>query len=355
MIGLLVCWLLLCLSAPACAGEKEELNAALSPEARELLGEWDPLSFDLRGGLGRLGERAAELARESLKEALRPAFLMAAVCMLFSMLRGSAQGMGIRLPMEAGKLAGATAVLLLALGEQNSLLRQCETAILGLDRFTKVLTGVFAAVSVMAGRPASAAATAGAAMLFSEGMFTLTLRLFLPMLRAYLLLTYGGVICGNGLFGQAARAGKWLTTHFFRLFLTLYFGYLTLTGLVSGTADAAAVRTAQTLSGAVPLVGSVLSGAAETVLAEASVLRAGVGAFGFLAATAFCITPLVRAVCHLLVFRLLWFFSSSFAEEGVKTVLEAISQVCGMATGILAACCAMEFLTVAVSLTVNGS
>ena len=192
-------------------------------------------------------------------------------------------------------------------------------------------------------------------MLFAEVLFTLTLRLFLPLLHAYLLLTYGGVISGNTLFGQAAKAGKWLATHFFRVFLTLYFGYLTLTGLVSGTADTAAVRTAQTLSSAVPLVGSVLSGASETLLAEAAALRAGVGAFGCLAAAGLCLAPLVGAVCHLLVFRLLWYFSSSFAEGGVKTVLEAVSQVYGMVTGILAACCAMEFLTVAVSLTVAGT
>ena len=36
-------------------------------------------------------------------------------------------------------------------------------------------------------------------------------------------------------------------------------------------------------------------------------------------------------------------------------MLGAVSEVYGMVTGVLAACCVMEFLTVAVSLTVTGT
>ena len=347
--------LLAAMSLPGLAGERETLRSALPPETEELMEGADPLALDLPSAAGALWERGTGLVREKLREAMRSAFLMAAVCMLLSLLEGTASGAGVRLPMNAGRLAGATAILLLAMGEQGSLLSQCRQAVEALDRFTKVLTTVFAGVTVIAGRPASAAATAGTVLLFADGMFALTLQVFLPLLQGYLLLTYGGVISENSVFSQAARAGKWLMTHFFRVFLTVYFGYLTLTGLVTGTADTAAVRTAQTLSSTVPLVGSVLSGAAETVLAEAAALRAGVGAFGFLAAVAICLTPLVQAVCHLLVFRLLWFFASSFSEGGIRTMLGAVSEVYGMVTGVLAACCVMEFLTVAVSLTVTGT
>jgi stage III sporulation protein AE len=241
------------------------------------------------------------------------------------------------------------------LQQNGALLEHCRTAIWHLDTFSKVLFGVFAAASAAAGRPASAVATAGAAMLFSQLIITLSRQVFLPAVTLYLLLIYGGILSENGALHQAAAMGKWGINTFFKVFLTAYFTYLSFTGLVTGTADAAAVRTAQSLSSTVPLVGSVISGASETILAGASLLRAGVGFVGFLGAAAICLAPFLQGVCHMLVFRVLSVFAASFAEGGCKTMLDALSQAYSMLIGILTACCAVQFITIVVSMTVTGT
>lgn len=192
---------------------------------------------------------------------------------------------------------------------------------------------------------------AGTTMLFADLIHQAALKAAFPMLQGYLLLQYGGAAAKSGALTQAA---KWLTVHGFRLLLTAYFGYLSLTGLVTGTADAAAVRAAQTLSSAIPVVGNILSGAAETVFSGAAAVRAGLGLLGVLGAAAVCLAPLTAAAVHLLVFRMLSFFAASFAEGGVQTMLLAVADTYRMLTGILAACCALQFITVAVALTVTA-
>lgn len=348
--------LLWCLSVP-CAGVSgaEELKQALPEETYDILSQVEAGGTDVKSGVSALWQGAVSRLRTSLKSAMESAFLMAAVCLLLSLLQSFAGSAGLRLPGRTAELAGTTAILLIALGDSGTLVGLCRQTLERLETFTELLIGVFAAASAVAGHPASAVATAGAAMLFSQLVLTLSRKVFLPAVTMILLLSYGGILTENGALRQAAAVGKWAVTTFFRVFLAAYFGYLTFTGLVSGSADAAAVRTAQGFTSAVPLVGTIIAGASETLLSGASVLRAGVGLLGALGAAAICLTPFLQGVCHLLVFRVLSVFAASFAEGGVKALLDALSGVYGMLVGILTACCAVQFLTIVVSMAVTSA
>lgn len=355
MRALLALALATLLWVPCGAVDADGLKNALPEDAAGILQEVDPAGVDVQRGFRALWEAAVAGLRRGLKSSVQSAFLMTAVCLLLSLAQSFAKSAGTALPGRVPELAGATAILTLALRQNGALLEHCRTAISQLDTFTKVLCGVFAAASAAAGRPASAVATAGAAMLFSDLIFTLSLKVFLPAVTLYLLLAYGSIVAENSALSQAASVGKWAVTSFFKVFLTAYFAYLSFTGLVTGTADAAAVKTAQSLSSTVPLVGSVIAGASETILSGASLLRAGVGLMGFLGAAAICLTPFLQGVCHLLVFRVLSVFAASFAEGGTKTMLEALSGAYSMLVGMLTACCAVQFITIVVSMTVTGT
>lgn len=345
--------LLLLLTAPCMAEDADtSLRRALPSQAAELLEDTPVTGASPGNTLSNLWQQGIALLRENLREAVRPAFQTAAVCLLLSLLERFSKASGVTLPSGIPRLAGATAILLLTLEQQRSMTAQCRASIEQLDHFTRVLITVFTGASVAAGKPASAAASAGAAMLFSDGLFQLSLKLLLPMTTMFLLLCYGGSITENALLQQGSRLIRWAMQKLMRIFLTAYFAYLSLTGLVTGAADAAAVRTAQTLTSAVPLVGSILSGASETLLTGAAALRAGVGFFGFVGALAICLIPFLQALCHMLVFRLLALLAESYAEGGVRTMLHGVSDTYGMLLGILGACCVLQFITIVVSLTV---
>ena len=347
--------LLLMLSIPCNAVSPEDLRYALPQEAAKIIGDMEMTAPNVQKGFANLLLAAKTAFRSSLKNSVKSAFLMTAACLLVAIIQGYAKSAGAPLPARAGELAGATVILALALQQNGALLAHCKTSIGHLDTFTKVLTSVFAVASATAGRPASAVATAGAAMLFSDVILNLSLKLFLPAITWYLLLSYSGILTENGTLRQAAAVGKWAVTTFFKVFLTAYFAYLSFTGLVTGTADAAAVKTAQSLTSTVPLVGSVIAGASETLLSGASILRAGIGMVGFLGSTAICLTPFLQGLCHLLVFRVLSVFAASFAEGGCKAMLDALSGAYSMLIGILTACCAVQFITIVVSMTVTGT
>lgn len=356
MRGVAACLLVLALLWTPCHAQSvKDLKKALPEEAGAILEGVDPGAPDVKRGVSALWDSAKTGLRKGLRSAVGSAFLMASVCLLLSLLQSFAKSAGIALPAKVPELTGATAILLLAMEKNGTLFALCQRGIGHLDTFTKLLTSVYAVASAAAGRPASAVAVAGAALLFSDLILTLSLKVFLPSITLYLLLVYGGVVAENGALRQAATVGKWAVSTFFKVFLTSYFAYLTFTGLVSGSADAAAVKTAQSLTSSVPLVGSVIAGASETILAGAALLRAGIGLFGFLGAAAICLTPFLQGVCHLLVFRVLSVFAASFAEGGIKAMLDGLADAYGMLVGILTACCAVQFITIVVSMTVIGT
>ena len=81
----------------------------------------------------------------------------------------------------------------------------------------------------------------------------------------------------------------------------VFTAYLSLTGLLSGSSDEAAVNAAKsTLSAALPVVGGIAADASEAVLQSAKLLRATAGTFGILAVLAMALVPFLKiAICYL--------------------------------------------------------
>ena len=199
--------LVLVFSVPCNAVSTEDLRYSLPSEAAEIIGDMEMSAPDVQKGFGNLLSAAKTAFRSGLKNSVKSAFLMTAACLGVAMVQGYAKSTGTPLPARAGELAGATVILTLALQQNGALLGHCKTAIGQLDTFTKVLTSVFAVTSAAAGRPASAVATAGAAMLFSDVILNLSLNLFLPAITWYLLLSYSGILTEN-IFWQVLHSAE---------------------------------------------------------------------------------------------------------------------------------------------------
>jgi stage III sporulation protein AE len=107
-----------------------------------------------------------------------------------------------------------------------------------------------------------------------------------------------------------------------------------LTGVISGTADAAAVKAARAaISAAVPVVGGVLSGATETVLISAGLMKNAAGIYGILAVIAIAVEPFLRIGVQYGMLKVTAAVGSIF---GCKDMMEYIGDFCD-AMGLLLA------------------
>ena len=100
------------------------------------------------------------------------------------------------------------------------------------------------------------------------------------------------------------------------------------------------------LSAAVPVVGSILSDAAESVLAGAGLMRGMVGTLGTLAVAGLCLLPLLRLGCQYALYQAA---SLVAAAVGPKKLVKLLSML-GDAFGLVLAMTAASALLLLVSL-----
>ncbi len=334
----------------------DELNTALSGEAKQHLGDISPIGGDVKSGALNLAESALALFRDKLKDAMSIGFFTLALCMLISIATSFAKSSGLQVPEKIVDITAVCGILIICFSASSSLINECSRAIVDLNIFSNILIPAFGVATAVAGRPVTAAASAGTVLIFTKVIITLAQTVFIPSLYLYIVTVAAGAMSDSPLLSKVAHFIKWLSTIFFRGFLMVFTGYLSLSGLVSGKADAAAVKTAQvTISGVLPVVGGIISGISDTILAGASLLRSGIGVFGFLGACAICLSPFVKVLAHMMVFKLLSAFSGAFAHGGAAKILDGIASAYSIALGILGTCCAVQFISIVVSMVVTNA
>ncbi len=120
-------------------------------------------------------------------------------------------------------------------------------------------------------------------------------KLLLPMVYLYIGTAAAGTVMEGELLERAGELLKKAVGWILSGLLILYTGYLAISGAVAGAADAQAVKLAKSaVSAAVPVVGGILSDAAESVMAGAGLLRGMVGTAGTLALVSACLIPFLR-------------------------------------------------------------
>ena len=116
-----------------------------------------------------------------------------------------------------------------------------------------------------------------------------------------------------------------------KILLYVFTGYIGITGVVSGAADAATLKAAKlTISGMIPVVGGILSDASEAVLVGAGVMKSAVGVYGVLTVIAIWITPFFQIGIRYLLLKLTSAISQLFAGKEISDLIGAFSEAMGL-------------------------
>lgn len=263
--------------APEVSGQA----ASLMPETADSFGE----------GLWNVIREAIARSDSSLSEAMSvtlSALTAVLVCGLVREVTSPVSGRTV-------ELAGTVAVAGILLTPSASLISLGMDTAAELSEYGKLLLPVMTgAMAAQGGMTSSTALYAGTA-LFDTILSSLLSRLMEPMLRLFLALSLANSALSGGMLGKMRDFIKWAMGWVLKIVLYLFTGYMTVTGVVSGNADAAAVRAAKiTISGAVPVVGGILSDASEAVLVTAGTLGSAAGVYGLLAVLAIFAGPFLR-------------------------------------------------------------
>ncbi len=236
-------------------------------------------------------------------------------------------------------VAGSLAVTTLAMGEVGTMIGLGRETIEGIQSFGNLILPVMATLTAATGNIRLAAVHQGITVLFAQGLISIINGLLIPMVYLYLATCCGYAAVGNeGLkrIGNLIRRGViWALTGM----LLSFVAYLTVSGAIAGTADSATVRAAKmAINRAVPVVGGILSDAAETMLVGAGVLRTSVGVVGLAVVVAICLIPFLHLITHYLTFQITGALAATVASPRLSKLIEEIGVAFGLVLGMAGTC-----------------
>ena len=314
-----------------------------APEAPEAALEF----FD--GEADTFGEGVLSILQEALPK-IAPAFaesaqvcaVITAVCLLLSVF-DSLPGKN----RDVMNVCGALVLGIAMLSASKSLVALGTDTVQQISEYGKLLLPVLtAALTAQGGVTASTAMYAGTAF-FDALLSGAVSGLMTPLIYVYLCLSISGGAVDAPLLQKMKDLIKWAMTWILKIILYVFTGYIGITGVVSGSTDAAALKaTKLTISGAVPVVGSILADASEAVLVSAGVVKSAAGIYGLLVVLALWIAPFIQIGVQYLLVKGTGAFCAMFAPKQVTQIISDFSTVLGILAAMTGTVCLMQLISI---------
>lgn len=319
----------------------------------EYLGEVDlTKGVDFDAEMERLWQEGKKALPVVAGKAARSGGLLLAVVIFCALAEGVLEENGGK-ELPAVTLVGALAVTTVAVSDIHSLMGMGVEAIDRMETLSKVLLPTITVAAAAAGSPTAAATRQLATMLFADVLLTVINRLLLPLVYAYIAACAANAAFGNSGVKRMAELIKWLIATVLTLLLLIFVGYLTVSGVIAGSTDAMAIKAAKfAVSGMVPVVGGILSDAAETVLVGAGILRNSVGIAGMLAILGICLAPFLQLGVHYLAYKLTAALTATVSESPVSGLVSLIGGAFGLVLGMTGSCAVLLLISVVSAISV---
>ena len=313
----------------------------LAPEVPESGRELMPQTDSFGDGLSQMLKGLLPKIRPDLAEATRVSLSLIAIVLMISLVHLVSSR--VSLVSDFAGAAGISTILLLS---ANSLVRLGTQTITEMSEYGKLLLPVLtAAMAAQGGITSSAALYAGTA-LFNTVLNGLISNLLVPMLYLFLALAAANSALGEDMLKRMRDTLKGFVSWCLKIILTVFTTYMSITGVVSGTTDAATLKaTKVTISTVVPVVGGILSDASEAILVSAGLAKNAAGVYGILAILAVFLGPFLRIGAHYLILKATAALCAIFGTKRTTELIGDFSSGMGLMLAMTGAACLLQLIS----------
>ena len=244
------------------------------------------------------------------------------------------------------ELAGTVAIAVLLLNASDTLIGLGTETVRQVSEYGKLLLPVMTAAMAAQGGVTTASALYTGSAFFNSLLSGLIVSVLTPMVYLFLALSVCGGAVGEDTLKKLRDSAKGAMVWTLKTILYIFTGYIGITRVVSGTTDAAALKAAKlTISGVVPVVGSILSDASEAVLVGAGTVKNAAGIYGLLAVLAVWLGPFVKIGTHYLMLKLTAGLCGIFGNKRMSELVNDFSVAMGFVVAMTGAVCLMLMIS----------
>lgn len=318
IIGL---FLIASLSIPVCA---ESISAPPAPDSAIALVPEQPETFS--EGLSTVLKEGIAYLYPALRSAATSCLSIFAIVLLTAIVENFPGA-----PQKATDMVTTIGIALVLFNQSSALIRLGANTVREISEYGKLLLPVMTAAMAAQGGVSSSAALYTGTVVFDALLSGIISKVIVPMLYIFLCLCVANCATGEQILGKLVGFIKWAMTWCLKIVLYVFTGYMGITGVISGAADAAAIKaTKLTISGMVPVVGGILSDASEAVLVSAGLVKSTVGVYGVLVIIALWIRPFIEIGTQYLLLKITGGICGIFVSKPPVKLIENFTSAMGM-------------------------
>ncbi len=300
-------------------------GASSMPENTDSFGE----------GLTELLKNVLLKIRPTLREALRVCVMLLAAVMLIHILNTFSETV-----KNVADFAGTISIATILLTSTNSMLTLGAETVQELSDYGRLLWPVMTTALAAQGGVTSSASIYTATVTLDVVISSLLAHLLMPMVYLFLALAIANSATGEEILKRIRDLVKNFMSWCMKTLLTVFMTYMSITGVISGTTDAAALKaTRMTISSVVPVVGGILSDASESVLIGAGLMKNAAGVYGILALLSICMEPFAQIGVHYLLLKLTAGICGVFEGKTMTKLIEDFSAAMGLLLAMTGSAC----------------
>lgn len=270
-------------------------------------------------------KKAVNTIRPEIFEAARLCIGIVSVVLLSSLISGFSER-----TQKITEFIAVTGIAVLLLRTTNSLINLGAQTVTQIGEYSKLLMPVMTAALAAQGGVTSSAALYTGTSVFCAVLTNLIAKLLIPLLYVFLCLCIAYNAISEGILEKLRDFAKWVLTWSLKILLYVFTGYISITGVVSGNADASMIKaTKLTIAGSVPVVGSILSDASESILVSAGLMKNAAGVYGVLAIIALWIGPFLKIGIQYLLIKITAAVCGIFGTKHTVSLLNDFATAMG--------------------------
>lgn len=316
-----------------------DFSAPTAPESAKIYMPEEQESF--ADGLLYIIKKAIQNLRPELSGATGICLSLVATILLLSLLHTFSEKSANTI-----RLTGSVVIGLLLLTPINTMIQLGVNTVTEISEYGKMLLPVMTAALAAQGGTTSSAALYTGTVFFNALLTSVISKLIIPALYIYLCLCVANSAVQQDLIKKARDFVKWAMTWCLKITLYIFTGYIGITGIISGTVDASALKAARlTISGVVPVVGGILSEATETILVSAGVMKNTAGIYGIFTILSVCIGPFLHIGVQYLLLKFTCTVCSCFGYKPATALIEDFSSGMGIVLAVTGTVCVLLLIS----------
>lgn len=321
-----------------------DLDEILDEETRKISGNLgDDGIYDAESALKRLADKLIDDASEVFQNNIENVASLLAIALLSSAICCFVSD---KSSQKYISIAGVCAAAYTLTGGIDGLVTQTTEALIRMADYSRAAIPAVFTAAVSSGAVVSASAKYAAVTIAIDMLMSMSRNLLVPLIYAYLALALSSAVFENAILKACQRAVKWIAGTLLTGFTIIFGAFMGISGLVSGAADALAVKTARTvISTTLPVVGGIISDAASTVLSAAAMIRNSAGALSLIAVCALCAGPFVMLSIKMLLFKATAAACEMLPNSRMSVFINDVGTALSMLLGLLGCCAIMLFIS----------